>query len=698
MGKSKADVGQQVLSQVADLKDKASKFFVSRDYAGALRSYEEALALLPGAAADRVDLLCNKAACYYQMKQYKEAVDECSSALTIAPSSAKALQRRARSLEQQGLYKQALADIQAVNRSDAASKESRDAERRVRDALAGRRPAGLGAASALAAPAAAPAPAAAGRNGAPAPAPAAQQQRAPVSAKASMGGETRLLHFMAGATYAELLEHVKLAFPEAGPVKVVAAAGGAGGQPLTIRSKDDISAAVAAAKPLRLELVACSEADAPKPPADEVAYIEALKAEQERRMARYIEAVKAQAEREERERERPPPQVAHTPSGAVVTVDDFLVDFAGLFRETSQLDADRHVDHHNQGWDATTRAMEPAAAADGAAALFAAAEEEFREVTGLGLLNWGTVHVCRARRVLDRAAEAGEVGAKAIAEAEEELKQAEARFQQALGFHPDFFDGLCAMASLEADRAKLRARLFVAPAGPAAAAADAADAEADGKPAGGGAAAALRAALARVKKADVDAAAAHMGQVAEWFAKATAAGEAADAKRKAEEAAAAAADAASAEPAAAAAAAADGGDDDALLATQARVLEGNALYEWSQLLAAVGGEWRAALDEAVARFRAGRCSEADVRGALKAHTRAEELDLGPDSEAEAEAGPAGAAAAAEGGAEAKAAAGGAEAAAAAAAEAAPEAKAKGLPALGGKKEGKKEGKKDGKKK
>jgi hypothetical protein len=60
---------RQVLSQVAELKDKASKSFVGRDYAAALGSYDEALALLPGAAADRVDLLCNKAACYYQMKQ-----------------------------------------------------------------------------------------------------------------------------------------------------------------------------------------------------------------------------------------------------------------------------------------------------------------------------------------------------------------------------------------------------------------------------------------------------------------------------------------------------------------------------------------------------------------------------------------------------------------------------------------------------
>lgn len=48
--------------------------------------------------------------------RFKEASKECGHALAIAPSSAKALQRRARALEQLGLYKQALSDVQAINR------------------------------------------------------------------------------------------------------------------------------------------------------------------------------------------------------------------------------------------------------------------------------------------------------------------------------------------------------------------------------------------------------------------------------------------------------------------------------------------------------------------------------------------------------------------------------------------------------
>jgi len=45
--------------------------------------------------------------------------------------------------------------------------------------------------------------------------------------------------------------------------------------------------------------------------------------------------------------------------------------------------------------------------------------------------------------------------------------------------------------------------------------------------------------------------------------------------------------------------------------------------------AAVGREWRGALDDAVAKFRAAGCPEPDIRQALANHTQAEHLDLPP---------------------------------------------------------------------
>ena len=62
---------------------------------------------------------------------------------------------------------------------------------------------------------------------------------------------------------------------------------------------------------------------------------------------------------------------------------------------------------------------------------------------------------------------------------------------------------------------------------------------------------------------------------------------------------------------------------------------GNLQFEYSQMLAAVGRPWKAVLDEAVGRFRAAGCPEADIRQALSQHTQAEHIDLGPEPTLEA---------------------------------------------------------------
>lgn len=126
----------------------------------------------------------------------------------------------------------------------------------------------------------------------------------------------------------------------------------------------------------------------------------------------------------------------------------------------------------------------------------------------------------------------------------------------------------------------------------------------------------------------MEAARVHLDKAGEWYKKALAAAEELDAKRAQEQEGGAAA-------AAAAAGAAGGEAGGATLSAQAMIMEGNVLYEWSQLLATAGADWRGALDTAVERFKGASCSEADVRNALKNHTQAAELDLGPEPEPEA---------------------------------------------------------------
>lgn len=59
----------QVVQKVTALKNEGNKMFAERDYTKAIEQYEEAMQMLPDGAAERADLLCNKAACFYAVNK-----------------------------------------------------------------------------------------------------------------------------------------------------------------------------------------------------------------------------------------------------------------------------------------------------------------------------------------------------------------------------------------------------------------------------------------------------------------------------------------------------------------------------------------------------------------------------------------------------------------------------------------------------
>lgn len=94
---------------------------------------------------------------------------------------------------------------QAINKSDSASDDSRESERRLKDLVAGRRPSLANGG----ARAAGPLGSQASRN-------TRSLAQWPFSAKCSLGSETRLVQLTAAAGYADLLNQVKAKFPNAG--------------------------------------------------------------------------------------------------------------------------------------------------------------------------------------------------------------------------------------------------------------------------------------------------------------------------------------------------------------------------------------------------------------------------------------------------------------------------------------------------
>lgn len=99
-----------------ELKDEGNKLFQKRDHEGAMLKYEKALNLLPANHIDVAYLRSNMAACYMQMGigEYPRAIDQCNLALQVTPKYSKALLKRARCYEVLNKLDLALRDINSV--------------------------------------------------------------------------------------------------------------------------------------------------------------------------------------------------------------------------------------------------------------------------------------------------------------------------------------------------------------------------------------------------------------------------------------------------------------------------------------------------------------------------------------------------------------------------------------------------------
>ncbi|GMH37813.1 hypothetical protein BSKO_05686 [Bryopsis sp. KO-2023] len=619
-------VDDNILQEASDLKAKGNKCFGEKEYQKALETYDKAIKLLPDGSVERADIYCNKGACYMQMKRFKEAVRECTSALQANPGNGKALQRRSRALEQQGLYKQALQDIQQFNRGDESTETTQELEKRLKDVLAGRRPGAV--------------------NGGQ-PARAAQPRRVPpvlyFSAKCTLDSETRVIHLSHNTSYAELLDVLKAKFPTSGPF--VAKYLDKEGDLVTITEQSDISNAIAEVlaayekqvssshgprlpsqlPPIRITLTRVdSEADVPQPVEEEI-----RERQQQIATKRALAERRAQLARESKKEGEE----------AVYEIDDWLVDFANLFRENLGIDPERHVDMHNLGVEKCQKALEAAIHCDKALPIFDEAAEKFKEVTCVGLLNWGNVYLCVGHKLAGEAAMKGQKAEEVEGKVLELFDKAEDRYKQAMGYKDDFYDGILALAQLEFERAKVKIGLLIEP--PLDSASDkekepSKEASASGQQGQDAAAAAMneamKKALARIDKDKVSVVQPMVDKSWELYKKGVELGESLDKQREAEkEKREQQNQTVSKTPPANPPPAAEQKDaqDEPGLHTHALVMWGNVMFEQSQILAVTDGDWKAMLDEAVSKFKEAGCAEKDITQALRTHIKVDDLDLPP---------------------------------------------------------------------
>ena len=65
-------------------------------------------------------------------------------------------------------------------------------------------------------------------------------------------------------------------------------------------------------------------------------------------------------------------------------IDQWILDFANLFREQLNIEPDKHLDLTNMGWDKLQAALDSAVQSDQAPAIFDAAADKFQEVSAHG--------------------------------------------------------------------------------------------------------------------------------------------------------------------------------------------------------------------------------------------------------------------------------------------------------------------------
>lgn len=144
----------------------------------------------------------------------------------------------------------------------------------------------------------------------------------------------------------------------------------------------------------------------------------------------------------------------------MITVEEWLVQFARLFKNHVGFDSDSYLDIHEVGMKIYSEAMEDSVTNDGAQELFDIAADKFQEMAALALFNWGNVHLSKARRRVpfqeEGSREASLEHVKAGYEwATKEYKEAEMRYEESVKIKPDFYEGLLALGYQQFEQAKL---------------------------------------------------------------------------------------------------------------------------------------------------------------------------------------------------------------------------------------------------
>jgi tetratricopeptide (TPR) repeat protein len=321
-----------------ELKDEGNDLYTSRKFKEALAKYEQALNLLPARDAVRAMVHSNRAACYLNMQCFADVVSEATSALKVDQRFNKALFHRANAYAALGQPAKAKRDLQGALEHDpnyADAKELLDALNGVQKPSA---PAGLGgmnlerakkeksdkkgSAGSSAQAAQAQAQAEAAQLQAEAEAQAAQSQsRGPlIQIKASFGDDIRMFQVYSSISQRDLVTSIANKFAFVGQFSIKYE--DLQGNMKNIQTRDDFQTAIytTSARLQEMEKVPL------------IPYVELVCAPLPK-----IEDISLVDEEGKH---------AGIAPNEIVEIDEWILDFASLFREHLGIDAEGHLDPH----------------------------------------------------------------------------------------------------------------------------------------------------------------------------------------------------------------------------------------------------------------------------------------------------------------------------------------------------------------
>lgn len=458
-----------------ELKEEGHKLYQRRDHEGAMLKYEKALKLLPPSHIDVASLRTNMASCYMQMGigEYPRAVNECNLALQVAPKYSKALLKRARCYEALSRIDLALRDVNhvlsmepnnltALEIAEALKQEIERTGIQIEDKEVVAPPSHVEPVSAKIAKEK-------GRK---------KKHHTKFDRKSVVEPEEKNVSEVKAEDKVVveekrsvkeekvIMKSVKLVLGEdirwaELPVKcdirlvrdvVVERFPGLKGVLIKYRDQEGDLVTITKTDELRMA----------ERLADRRGFLRLYIAEITPDKEPVYEGTGIEEELQKMHHEKPLVVSVNNVNAVKgpTCVEEWIVQFARLFKDHIGFDCDSYLDLHEMGMKLYSEAMEETVTSEDAQELFDVAAAKFQEMTSLALFNWGNVHLSKARKRAisneDYSAEPTPEQVKAAYDwATEEYTKAGIRYEEALKVKPDFYEGLLALGLLQFEQAKL---------------------------------------------------------------------------------------------------------------------------------------------------------------------------------------------------------------------------------------------------